>query len=54
MQKWEYKVLRLDYTKENNLMFGLNAWGGEGWELVTLMPEVDITSCLATFKRPKP
>ncbi len=52
MAKWEYKVLRLDYTHENNLSFGLNAWGNDGWELVSMMPEsAQPTSCILVFKR---
>lgn len=50
MQKWEYKIERVDGTKyyrEDTL----NYEGDEGWELVTIYREDG--SYYAVFKRPK-
>jgi hypothetical protein len=58
---WEYKIETLSLGYENiglglngAVVTPLNKWGGEGWELVALMPHVwGIDQCPALiFKRP--
>ena len=63
MQKWEYKIIRIDvYANEKEM----NEFGKEGWELVALLPtkhkgqlpglyeefELEPDRMMAYFKRP--
>jgi Domain of unknown function (DUF4177) len=63
MQKWEYKIIKIDvYANQKEL----NEFGKEGWELVALLPakykgtlqgaigelELEPDPLMAYFKRP--
>lgn len=44
-EKWEYQVLGLDNIMEagdaKDLRVELNRYGNEGWELISIVPQVD-------------
>lgn len=52
MQKWEYRVLMIDWQNADRLVQELNRLGAEGWEAIGFNSPAIGSVFAYTFKRP--